>query len=160
MLPDKALRTLLFLLFCLDIGYTFVQQYHQPLDGDLAPIVVPSGHYETVLAHPFGWKVIAQDTAYAGPNRFFIYRSIYHYYRTVPLWLQEISKPVDSVYLAAAIQKTAIHFMLIWLLGLYIGGSGSLLSLQWLAPALLVAPLFQSAGYYHKLMGIVGQSPT
>ncbi len=160
MLRNKALYLSMFLLLGLDLGYTFMQQYARPLDGDMAAIIVPSEHYEAVLESPFGWKALQQDTTYAAPNRFFIHWAMYHYFRQAPLWLQRVASPADSIYLSAAILKTAIHFLLIWLLALYIGGKAQLFSRNWLVPALLATPLFQSGGYYANLMGIVDRSPT
>lgn len=160
MLRNKALYLSLLLLLGLDLGYTFLQQRAMPLDGDMAAIIVPSEHYEAVLESPFGWKAIQQDTAYAAPNRFFIHWAMCHYFRLAPQGLQQVASPISSVYLSAAILKTAFHFMLIGLLALYIGGKAQFFARNWLIPALLVTPLFQSGGYYANLMGIVDRSPT
>ena len=160
MLRTKALYALLILLLSLDLGYTFLQQYASPLDGDLAAIAVPAEHYEAVMISPFGWRAIREDTAYAAPNRFFIHWGMYHYFRNAPLLLQRVAAPIDSVYLSAAILKTAFHIALLGLLVLYIGTFLSLPMRSWLLPAILVAPLFQSAGYYANLMAVVEGAPT
>lgn len=160
MLCNKVLLPFLLSLLAIDLGYTFLQQYSAPLDGDMAAIIVPSAHYEAVLESPFGWKAIRQDTAYAGANRFFIHWAMYHYFRQAPRLLQRVAGPADGVYLSAALAKTAFHFFLIALLALYIGGHTQLFARSWLIPALLVAPLFQSAGYYANLMGVVERAPT
>ncbi|MCB0580614.1 MAG: hypothetical protein KDD10_15045 [Phaeodactylibacter sp.] len=160
MLSNKVLYASLLFLLVLDLGYTFLQQYALPLDGDLAPIVVPSEKYEAVMSSPFGWKAIRQDTAYAGVNRFFIHWGMYHYFRNAPLLLQWVASPIDSAYLSAAVLKTAFHAALLGLLVLYIGRFLSLPFRSWLLPAILVAPLLQSAGYYANLMAVVEGAPT
>ncbi|MCO6492993.1 MAG: hypothetical protein J5I98_31530 [Phaeodactylibacter sp.] len=160
MLSNNVLYASLLILLGIDLGYTFMQQYALPLDGDLAPIVVPSEKYEAVMSSPFGWKAIRQDTAYAGANRFFVHWGMYHYFRNVPLALQRIASPIDSAYLSAALLKTAFHAVLLGLLALYIGRFLSLPFSCWLLPAILVAPLFQSAGYYANLMAVVEGAPT
>lgn len=147
-------------LLLLDLAYSFLQHYHAPLDGDMPGLIVPNEHYQTVLQHPFGLKAIQQDTSYAGVNRSFIHRAIYHYFRIVPAALQSVTDPTNSVYGAAALFKLGVHTFLLWLLAAYAHGRLRIWKWQWLLPALLIAPLFQSGGLYYNLMGVVGRSPT
>jgi hypothetical protein len=149
---------LLFVFF--DLGFTFWQHYRAPLDGDLAGIVVPSDHYQTVLEHPLGWYAIAQDTSYAAPNRYVIHRTMTAWFRVVPRFFQNFTDPIQSVYLASAFAKTLAHGALIWLLAWFV----SALSQQkprtiWLAAAVLT-PLFQTNGALKNTLSVVDLAPT
>lgn len=154
------LKFLLAGLFLLDIGHTFLQQYHAPLDGDLPAIVVPAPEYKTILNHPFGVKAIMQDTAYAGVNRYFVHQAMFQYFRIAPQCFQLWFSPIDSVYLTSGILKTCIHLILILLLAAYIRLSPQGDTWPFIIPILLVTPLFQSGGALFHIMGVVERSPT
>jgi hypothetical protein len=156
-----AFFTLAVVLLLLDLTYSFFQHYHAPLDGDMPAIILPAEHYQTVLQRPFGLLAVQKDTSYAGVNRFFVHRAMYHYYRTAPSFFRFFTTPVEAIYLSAAAIKLVCHAFLLWLIALYARGwATSHHRLSWLLPALLMFPLFQSGGMYYNLMGVVDRSPT
>jgi len=155
----RYLYWLLLLLLLADTGYSFLQHYRMPLDGDMAAIIWPSDGYAKVLNDPFAWKAVVQGETYPAPNRFFAHGAMRTWFRNVPLWLQSILPPIDSVYAACALAKTGIQVFLICMLALYIAGPGSGRKRDLLLAAALVVPLFQTAGY-NQIMGIIDKSIT
>ena len=157
----RYLVVLLALFAVLDTVFTFGQYCQQPLDGDLAAIVVPSPWYRPVLHDPFGWAVLTRNAVYAAPNRFFAHAAMVGYLRYVPRWLQAVASPIDSIYLAGALFKTGVHVLLLALLAAYVhlGSPGTWGRRGWWLAVALLVPLFQTAGY-HGQMGIVSRSLT
>ena len=149
---------LLALLVLLDLGYTFVQSYQLPLDGDLSPIVVPAPDCLQVLSDPFGWAALTRDEVYVAPNRFFAHTAMISWFKTVPFALQRLIDPISSVYAACALFGVLVQALLLYILGVYISGSYRPGRRLWVAVA-LVAPLFQMAGYNDQ-MGIIDQCIT
>ncbi|MCC3151560.1 hypothetical protein Q3A66_02195 [Hymenobacter sp. BT770] len=150
----------LLLLFLLaDLGHSFWQYLQFPLDGDLAPIVWPDEAYRRVLHDPFGLRVLLHHEHYSAPNRFFTHFFLYEYFRHVPLWLQQLLSPVDSLYVACALLKIAVHALVVYVLAVAISNSRHLLSRRFLLAAALVAPLLQTGGYNYQ-MGVVDWSIT
>ncbi|SMB96094.1 hypothetical protein SAMN00120144_0534 [Hymenobacter roseosalivarius DSM 11622] len=147
----------LFVLF--DLGYSYIQNYQLPLEGDLAPIVLPSFWYSQVLQDPFGWAVLAKNEVYAGPNRYFAHAAMVGYFKSVPLWLQRFTNPISSVYMACALFKTAVQALLLYLLAVYCTGAQRLTDRRLWLPAALLVPLFQTAGYNGQ-MGVIDHSIT
>ena len=156
----KIFGLFLILFLMLEIGHTFFQHYHAPLDGDLAPIVVPSDHYKAVMNAPFGFKAILHDTSYAATNRHFVHLAMYHYFRVIPAAWNTVATPVQSIYLSTASFKVLVHLLLLILLSWYAVGGDALWSKKGLLTLALIAPLFQSGGSYYNLMGVVDRSPT
>ena len=148
----------LFGFLVLDTVYTFLQHHQVALDGDLSSLVLPSPYYEPVLASPFGWEAITGEESYASPNRFFVHWSMYHYFRIGPRWLGALTDTVEGIYLSSAIAKTGAHLLLLVLLSWLAGREGS--ARDWLWAAVLLAPLFQSAGFYRPVIGLIEPSPT
>jgi hypothetical protein len=146
-----------FLLF--DIGYSFVQHLRMPLYGDMAEIVIPEQDksYYRVLKDPLGISVLVHNQTYSNPNRFFAHWIASIYFLNVPLFLQWLTTPVESVYLASAFAKIITQMLIILLLSIYISGTGSLRSQNLLLAAVLVAPLFQTTGF-NWYMGIIDRS--
>ncbi len=150
---------ILWLIIALDFAYSFYQHHHMPLGGDFAQIVIPTpeeGYYQ-VLKDPLGFKVLLKDEIYANPNRFFAHWSASAYFRTMPFMLQEFVEPVESVYLACALAKTLMQLLIVYLLAVFISGTGNLRKLDFLIAAALIIPLFQTSGY-NRYMGIIDQS--
>ena len=138
---------------------TFIRKYHAPLDGDIAPIVWPRADYAHILRDPFGWEALTHQRIYAGPNRFFAHLGMFWYFRHVPLWLQGIIPPIDSLYATAALFNVGVQAMLLYVLGWYASGTRRLGSPRlWLTMALML-PFFQTTGYYSQ-MGIIDNSAT
>ncbi|WP_426061102.1 hypothetical protein [Hymenobacter sp. B1770] len=148
---------LLFLLF--DLGYSFWQYLQFPLDGDLALIVAPSEAYSQVLEDPLGLRVLLNNEVYTAPNRFFAHFFLFQYFHRVPLWLQQLLRPLDSVYAAAAVLKLAVHALLVYVLAVAIGNTRNVLSKPFLVPAVLITPLFQASGFNGQ-MGVIDYSIT
>jgi hypothetical protein len=147
------------LFVLLDLGYSLIQNYQLPLEGDLAPIVLPGAWYAQVLQDPFGWAVLTKNKVYGAPNRYFAHAALSGYFKSVPLWLQRFTDPISSVYLACALFKTAVQALLLYLLAAYSTGAQRLTDRKlWLVAALLV-PLFQTAGYNGQ-MGVIDHSIT
>ena len=153
----KCLPFIFAAFLLLDVVYSFHQHAQVELDGDMASVALPSPSYRKVLEDPFGWSVIFNHENYAAPNRFFAHFSMSAYFKTAPALFQSISTPIDSVYLSAAAAKTVIQVILIYLLALYISRQGKVTNKKWLLAAVLITPLFQTAGY-NGLMGIIDKS--
>ena len=152
---------LLFFFLLLDVGYSFLQHYFMPLDGDLATSVLISEYsaYKPLMNDPFGFGIIARDTSWPNPNRFFGHWFLSVYMRHVPLILQAFASPINSVYLACAIIKTLIQVAFIYLLAGYISGKWNAYNRQFILAAILITPLLQASGY-NSYMGIIDQSIT
>jgi hypothetical protein len=132
-----------------------------PLDGDLATSVLISEYsaYKPLMNDPFGFGIIARDTSWPNPNRFFGHWFLSVYMRHVPLILQAFASPINSVYLACAIIKTLIQVAFIYLLAGYISGKWNVYNRQFILAAILITPLLQASGY-NSYMGIIDQSIT
>jgi hypothetical protein len=158
-MQKRILYFFLVLLFLADVGYSFLQHYSQPLDGDMAWAVVPAVEVKPILESPLGIRAIVNNETYANPNRFFCQYSYREFLMNVPLFLQNWKSPIDSVYLASAIMKIIVQLLLILLLATAITGSTNVLKLDFMIAAVLVTPLFQTNGY-RSIMGIIDPSPT
>lgn len=154
----RLLTTLCVVLVALDLAYSGYQYYVVPLDGDLGPIVAPAAWYRPVLDDPLGLAVLLRDTTYAAPNRYFAHATMGVYFRHVPLALQLVVAPLDSVYVACALFKLLLHVGLLFLLAWYAGGGKWRRGLPfWLTVALL-APLFQTYGFSYSMAVIDGST--
>jgi hypothetical protein len=125
-----------------------------PIDGDFANIVAPSPDYQTVLDDPFGTQVILNDSVYPATNRFFVHWFQLEYFRNVPLFLQNFTTPIESIYLSSGFAKTAIQYLLIFLMAAGISGNKNPLHKAFLLASALLIPLFQTFGY-NGYMGII-----
>lgn len=155
----NIIKIFLLLLILADIAFSFNQFYHMKLDGDIAPVVVPSKDYSKVLEHPLGIPILKDSTSYPAPNRYVPHKLMSGYFKTVPFLIQEFTTPIESVYLSAALAKTIIQVLLIFLLASYISGTSSIFSLNFLISASLIFPLFQAFGYNIQI-GIIDKSVT
>lgn len=165
----KFIHYLLFFLLLLDIAYSFCQYYHQPLDGDMAPIVVPSQWYQQVLEDPLGYSALIEGETYAATNRYAVHACMSLYFWYVPNFLQNFIHPVESVYAAAALLKIMVHLALLGLLAIYvtefISWSHNYESQPkqqrntFLLAAVLLAALFQTT-QFNLYMGVVFGAPT
>jgi len=153
----KTLILLILALLLADIGYTFLQNYYTPFDGDMAGGIVPAKDVKPILESPFGIKIFTDHTTYPNPNRFFCHWSFYKYFNSVPLFLQNFTSPINSAYLSCGLAKTLIQVILIFILSLLI--SGGILKFDFLVAAILITPLFQTNGY-RSYMGIIDPSTT
>ncbi len=141
------------------MGISFEQHKNQPLEGDLANIVVPSTAYKVVLQNPLGLQVLLNDSVYANPNRFFAHYSTYLFFQHVPILLQNNSgiKPIDSIYVSTALAKTFIQIFVIYFLSAYISLTLNPFRRKFIIAAAIITPLFQTYGY-NVVMGIIDPS--
>jgi len=155
----KIIYSILFLLLLADVGYSFLQHLHQPLDGDMPWNIVPANDVKQILKSPFGLEAILKNQTYPNPNRFFCHWIFREYFLSVPFFLQKFVEPIDSIYLSCAISKIIIQLMLIILLAIAITGTKNMLKMDFMIAAVLVTPLFQTNGY-RSYMGIIDPSVT
>ncbi|QKG80815.1 hypothetical protein [Tenuifilum thalassicum] len=153
----KVFALLIVALLLADIGYTFLQNYYTPFDGDMASGIVPAEDVKPILESPFGIRAILYHTTYPNPNRFFCHWTFYKYFNYVPLFLQNFTSPLNSAYLSCALAKTIIQIIIIFLLSILI--SGGVMKFDFLVAAILITPLFQTNGY-RGYMGIIDPSTT
>lgn len=153
----KTLILLLITLLFADIGYSFLQNYYTPFDGDIANGIVPADDVKPILDSPLGLNVFKDHIKYPNPNRFFCQWSFYKFFNSFPLFLQNFTTPIDSAYLSCAFAKTIIQVIIILMIAFFI--SGSILKLDFLFAAILITPLFQTNGY-RSYMGIIDPATT
>jgi hypothetical protein len=140
-----------------DFTFSFIQYYNTPLFGDLAGAVLPDKIVQPVFDDPFGFQVIKTGETHPNPNRFFAHYAVTSYFQYFPLWLQNVTNPIDSVYLASAAAKLIIQLMFIYILSFFISGSRNPAKRNFLIAAILIVPLFQVYGFWSR-MGIVDKS--
>lgn len=153
----KLLTLIIITLLLADIGYSFLQHYHTPFDGDMAGGIVPAIEIIPILDSPLGLNIFTKHITYPNPNRFFCHWSFYKYFNSVPLFFQNFTNPINSAYLSCAFAKTMIQIILIALIAIFI--SGNFLKFDFLLAAILITPLFQTNGY-RSYMGIIDSSTT
>lgn len=158
-MKKSTLFALLVLFVVLDLGYTFVQAYQLPLEGDLPSIVLPAPECRQVLTDPFGWAALTRNEVYVAPNRFFAHASMVTYFKSVPFVLQRITTPINSIYGACALFAVLVQALLLYVLGVYISGSYRLRQLNIWVAIVLVLPLFQLSGFNDQ-MGIIDPAIT
>ncbi|RTQ50662.1 M24 family metallopeptidase [Hymenobacter gummosus] len=150
---------LLLLPLLLDLGYSYVQHLNVPHDGDMVALVLPRIWIQQVLDEPFGLRALLKGESYVGPNRYFAHETLYLYMHNVPLALQAFVDPIYSTYMASAIAKIIIQIALLSLLAYYISEQFAFNPKYFLLAAILITPLFQTAGY-HDQMGIIDRALT
>lgn len=155
----KVLYFILLLLFILDLRFSFLQHYNQPLESDLVWNSVPHPTLTYVLEYPLGFKAFKEGEPYSNPNKFFSHWSLKEVTTKFPIFLQRFTDPIDSVYLAYGISKLLIQFFLTIVIAYFITGSRNIFKLDFMLAVILVTPFFQNNGY-HGIMGIMGKSPT
>lgn len=158
MAKPVLLRILLGILLLLDTGYTYRQNLGKPLDGDIVPIVLPSPHYQKVLADPLGFRAIGNDEHYAAPNRYFAHATMRFWYRDVYEATAVIfPDPIGRLYILSALFNTFTQLLLVFLLSVCITGHARFWRQSFLLSAVLLTPLFQVHGMY-DVIGIVDQA--
>ncbi|MDD3668561.1 MAG: hypothetical protein PHY75_07380 [Bacteroidales bacterium] len=153
----KILLVFLITLLFIDVGYSFIQFYNIPFDGDMSRCIVPAKEVKSILENPLGIKILTDNITYPNPNRFFCHWSFSEYFNNVPLLLQNFTSPINSAYLSCALAKIIIQVIIIFLLSLLI--TGGFLKFDFLVAAILITPLFQTNGY-RTYMGIIDPSTT
>lgn len=155
----KILYIFLLAFILADTGYSFLQFYNTPFDGDMAGGIVPASDVKNVLESPFGLKAITNDINYPNPNRFFSHYIFFNYFNLAPDFLNNFFGRVDSAYLSCAVAKLLIQLLIILLLAIAINGSKKISSLNYVLSAALIVPFFQTNGYV-GYMGIIDTSTT
>jgi len=155
----KAIYFVLLLFVLVDLGYSFIQHYGAPLDGDIAANIVPQKDMGLVLESPLGLNAIINQEKYPNPNRFFCHWSFQAFLINTPLFFQKYVDPIDSIYLSCAVAKTFIQLCLIFLISIAITGTANILRMDFVVASALVTPFFQTFGY-SRYMGIIDPSIT
>ena len=156
MSKGKYFKLFVCIILVLELAYSFTQHYQEPIDGDVANIVYG---YKEVLNDPFGLTVIFEDSHHGNPNRFFVHYFMSGYVKNMPLFLQKIFEPIDSIYVAFAFFKCCLQILLIFILSAYISGTRKIGDRDFLIATLLVFPLLQMT-QFNKFMGIIMSSVT
>ena len=129
------------------------------LDGDFAESVIPKPYLNDLMADPLGIKAVTEQERHFASNRFFSHWIFMKTFRTLPLALQSITNPIDSVYLACAICKIAMHISLLILLTIIITGETKFFKRKFILVAAFLSPFFQGNGFVRK-MGLIDPSMT
>jgi hypothetical protein len=140
-----------------DLTFSFIQYYNAPLQGDLAGHVLPDKLIQPLFDDPFGFQLLKTGEPHSNPNRFFAHWTVAMYFQYFPLWLQNFTNPINSIYLASAIAKLVIQVLFIYILAFFISGSKNPARKNFLLAAVIIVPLFQAYGYWSR-MGIVDKS--
>lgn len=156
----RHIHLIFFALLLFDLAYSFLQHYHEPLDGDMTGIILPSEVCQPLMEDPLGFNVLFKDQEYKDPNRFFAHWFMSKYFKTIPFLLQNMVDPITSIYLASAIMKIMIQVLIIWMLASLISGSKNIFSRPFILAAFLVTPMIQVTGYFYLDMGIIDRSIT
>jgi len=153
---NQIIRTLLIIFLLCDFTFSFLQYYNTPLFGDVDSHVLPDQHIQKVINDPFGFQAIFHEK-HTNPNRFFSHYSFMVYMQKAPLFFQNFTNPVSSVYLTAALAKIAVQVLFIALMAMFISGTKKVFSYRFLLCAAVIAPLFQAYGFWSR-MGINDRS--
>lgn len=86
----KGFHICLFILFIIDIVFSFYQYYYIPLDGDMAAIIVPASQFQKMMQDPFGMQALINHEMYMGSNRFFAHWTMKLYFWNNPNTLSTI----------------------------------------------------------------------
>jgi len=152
MIQRKIIRVLLYsilLVFVLlSLARSFGQYRAMRLDGDIAESVLPYPDIQKTFDDPTGIKTIINNDKHLGANRFFSHYFLHITFRKIPLFLQNFTNPIESVYLTSAISKTAMQIMILLLLVVILNGKTDIFSLRFISTAALLIPFFQTNGRY------------
>ncbi|MDD2306586.1 MAG: hypothetical protein PHP53_17920 [Prolixibacteraceae bacterium] len=155
----KLLIVILVIFLLGDWTYSFFEYYYIPLDGDLTAGVVPSSDVQQVLDDPFGFHLLISGEKHVNPNRFFAHFFFKEYMQKVPIWLQNLTDPITSVYLSCALIKILIHILFIFILSALLSGTKNILDEKFVIVAALIVPFIQANGYWSH-MGINDRATT
>lgn len=159
MRKEKLLILFLILFLLGDLTYSFVEYYFTPIDGDLTSGIVYNEHIQKIFDDPFGFKMLITGDRHINPNRFFSHIFQKEYMQAVPLWLQNFTDPITSVYLSCALLKMFVHLLFLFILGGLISGTYNILKKPFLIATALIVPFIQANGYWGH-MGINDRATT
>ena len=155
----NLLKLVLILFLLGDLTYSFLQYYYIPLDGDISAGVVPSSFVQQLLDDPFGVQMLSTGEKHVNPNRFFAHFFFKEYLQKVPIFLQNLTDPITSVYFACTLLKIMTHLLVIFIISALISETKNILDKNFLICAALITPLIQANGYWEH-MGINDHSIT
>lgn len=141
-----------------DIGRSFNQHLHMPLDGDLALIVLPADCFKAAMKDPFGIHASVYGETYHASNRAFAHWTMSVYFKTIPFAFQLFSPPLESIYLSAALAKILFQLLIAYMLARYANPFTFRVTNLIIGIAILM-PLFQTGGF-NQYIGIIDQSIT
>jgi len=159
MRKEKLLVIFLILFLLGDLTFSFLEYYYTPIDGDLTPGVAYNEHIQKIFDDPIGFKMLLSRDKHINPNRFFSHIFQKEYMQAVPLWLQNFTDPITSVYLSSALLKMFVHLLFLFLLGGIISRTYNILKKSFLTATVLIVPLIQVNGYWGH-MGINDHATT
>ena len=119
---NKIFLGIIAMLIILDIVKSYSQHLDKALDGDIPESVLPLDSIKPVFADPFGIKTMVNHDKHMGPNRFFSHWFENRWFNSVPFAFQKICDPIHSVYNSAALFKTIVQILLIYLLAVFTFG--------------------------------------
>jgi hypothetical protein len=154
---NKIVKWVLVFILLTDLVFSFLQYENTPLSGDIEPGVLPDKYVQKVIEDPFGVKAILTGEGHVNPNRFFSHLVFMEYFQHVPDLLQNVTNPISSVYLAAALVKIIVQIVFIMIIALFVSGTNRIMDTKFLIAAVLVTPLFQGYGFWSR-MGINDKS--
>ncbi len=152
----KHFKLIFFVLLLADFVFSFLQYYNTPLYGDLDG-VLPNEDIQKILNDPLGFHAVFSGEKHINPNRYFSHLALMEYFQHVPFWLQRVTNPIASVYLASAIIKFLIQVLFVFGLSFFISEGKRIRINDFLLSTILISPLFQVYGYWSRL-GIVDKS--
>lgn len=152
---NKTIGVLLYIfLSCgllLDLTYSFIQHYNEPLDGDMAESILPLDYIQPLYTDPFGVKMMAKQEPHAAPNRFFSHYLFYKTYHSLPFALQKITDPIHSLYYSNAICKIIMQILLILLTCSMICGGFHFKSIKFMLSAVIFSAFLQTCGFTRSI---------
>ncbi len=154
------LKLALITLLLIDVGYTFKQHASLPLDGDIAPIVVPDPHYQDVLKDPLGFQLISHPRDYPASNRYFSHIAMITYFKHFYTIISPFFKDkIECIYFMQGLFNTTIQILLLFLMSVLVLGHFNFWKNDFLLIAMLIAPFFQAHGLYSSI-GIIDNAVT
>jgi hypothetical protein len=159
MRKEKLLVLFLVIFLIGDLTYSFLEYYYTPIDGDLTSGIAFNEHIQKIFADPFGFKMLITGDRHINPNRFFSHIFQKEYMQSVPVWLQNLTDPITSVYLSCALLKMFVHLLFLFILGGLISGTNNILKKPFLIVTALLIPFVQVNGYWGH-MGINDRATT
>ncbi len=155
-ISKKTNQVILFvLIFFLigDLAFSFIQYYNLPLSGDIDGGVLHNSIIRQIFDDPFGFNAVTTGEKHVNPNRFFSHYLLSIYFQKIPLWLQNFTNPISSVYLSSALIKITVQLVFVFILASFISNSNNPANKNFLLSAVIISPLFQVDGYWSR-MGI------
>ncbi len=74
-----------------------------PFDGDMAGGIVPAKDVQKIFEDTFGFNSILTEEKH--PNRFFAHLFFRDYFQKIPIFLQNFTSPIESIYISATFAK-------------------------------------------------------